>query len=241
MSWQERTIRLVGEEGLALLKSKHVLICGVGGVGGFAAEFLCRSGIGKLTLVDFDVVNDTNKNRQIVALDSTIGQKKIDIIKTRLLDINSEVQLVMHDTFLRDEKTDELLASDTFDYVIDAIDTLSPKVNLLKKAKRMGLKVVSSMGAGGKYDPTKIQVKDIEKTFNCTLAQAVRKRLKKEKIYRGIKAVFSPELVDKNLVEVTDGENNKKSIVGTMSYMPAAFGGVCSSVVLQDLLKENNS
>ncbi|MEG1616036.1 MAG: tRNA threonylcarbamoyladenosine dehydratase [Bacteroidales bacterium] len=234
-NWLERTILLMGEEKLERLKKAHVLVVGVGGVGAYAAEMICRAGVGKMTIIDGDVVNASNINRQLVARHSTIGEKKVDILSKRLLDINPNLELVAKYEFIHDELTEELLDSDTFDFIVDAIDTLSPKVNLIASAMRRKIKIVSSMGAGARIDPTRIQFADISATRECTLAKAVRKRLAKIGIRKGLPTVFSTEAPNRSAVLLTETERNKKSTVGTISYMPAIFGCFLASHVIRKL------
>lgn len=235
MNWLERTELLLGAEKLEKLKNANVLIVGLGGVGAYAAEMICRAGVGKMTIVDGDVVEDSNRNRQLPALKSTTGQPKAEILADRFRDINPDIELNVVNDFIRDDKTVELLESQSFDYVIDAIDTLSPKVFLISHCILRGMNVVSSLGAGGKLDPSKVQVADISKSYNCKLGRMLRKRLSKMGIKKGIKVVFSPEEVQENAVRPEDGQN-KKSTVGTISYMPSVFGCFVASVVIKDLL-----
>lgn len=235
-NWQERTALLIGAEGLSKLQKAHILVAGLGGVGGYAAEMLCRAGIGKLTIVDSDTVQPSNRNRQLIALTSTDAMRKTDVFKHRLLDINPELDLVTKSDYMLDNTIDELL-DDRYDYIVDAIDTLTPKVQLLYKAKLKEFPVVSSMGSGGRFDPGMIQVADISESHHCKFAFAVRKGLRKYNVHKGIKVVFSPEKVNKSAVIETSGEQNKKSIVGTISYMPPLFGCFCASVVIRDLLE----
>ncbi|QGY47357.1 tRNA threonylcarbamoyladenosine dehydratase [Maribellus comscasis] len=236
MDWLERTELLFGKEKLHVLKNSNVLVVGLGGVGAYAAEELCRAGIGKMTIVDGDVVEASNRNRQLPALISTTGLPKAEILAERFRDINPDIKLKVVNDFIREEKTTELLKSESFDYVVDAIDTLSPKVFLIYNAIQLGLNVVSSMGAGGKTDPQKVQVADISKSYNCKLARMLRKRLSKLGIKKGVKVVFSPEDISEKAVRLEDGQN-KKSTVGTISYMPPVFGCFISSVVILDLIK----
>lgn len=235
MDWLNRTELLFGKEKLNKLKQANVLVVGLGGVGAYAAEQLCRAGIGKMTIVDGDVVDITNRNRQLPALISNTGQPKAEILAARFRDINSEIEITVVNDFISDEKTVELLKSQSFDYVVDAIDTLSPKVFLIYHAVQLGLPVVSSMGAGGKTDPEKVQIADISKSHHCTLAKVIRKRLSKIGINKGVKVVFSSEETNKNAVRAEDGIY-KKSVVGTISYMPPIFGCFISSVVIRDLV-----
>lgn len=235
MNWLERTELLLGGEKLEQLSKANVLVVGLGGVGAYAAEQLCRAGIGKMTIVDGDVVEETNRNRQLPALISTVGRPKAEILAERFTDINPAIRLNIVNDFIRDEKTIELLKSQDFDYVVDAIDTLSPKVFLVYHALQLGLNVVSSMGAGGKMDPSKIEVCDIKKSYNCKLAKMMRKRLSRLGVKKGVKVVFSSEEIDENAVRLEEGQN-KKSTVGTISYMPPVFGCFIASAVIRDLV-----
>ena len=233
--WQERTALLIGEEALEKLASSHVLVVGLGGVGAYAAEQLCRAGIGKLTIIDGDKIESTNRNRQLPALSSTTGRRKVSVMEERLKDINPAVEIIGIDEFIKDDRMKEILSS-KYDYVVDAIDTLSPKVFLVRISLENGYKVVSSMGSGGKLDPEKIKIADISKSYNCRLARAMRKRLHRMGITKGFNVVFSPEDVPDSAVLSPDEEmENQKSTVGTISYMPAIFGCVCASVVIRDL------
>ena len=232
--WLDRTNLLLGPQNLEKLKNANVLVVGLGGVGAVAAEMICRAGVGKITIADGDVVEITNRNRQLPALKSTEGRPKTEILAQRLLDINPGLELNSVFEFVRDERAVELLKSQSFDYVVDAIDTLSPKVFLIHHALELGLNLVSSMGAGGKIDPSKVAVTDISKSYNCKLARMIRKRLNKLGIKKGFKVVFSPEGVDENAIRLEEGQN-KKSSVGTISYMPAVFGCFAASVVIRDL------
>lgn len=236
-NWLERTELLLGEEKLSLLRNANVLVVGVGGVGAYAAEMIVRAGVGRMTIADADKVSESNINRQLVALHSTIGREKCDILAERLKDINPELQLSVVNRFIKDDETDALLDSDKFDYVVDAIDTLSPKLALIKGALDRGIPLVSSMGAGAKTDPTLMEIKDIAKTHHCPLAHMLRKRLHKIGIKRGFWAVFSPEPVREGAMILCE-EQNKKSNVGTISYIPAMFGIGCASVVVRDLVGE---
>lgn len=236
MGWLERTELLLGEEKLKKLKAANVLVVGLGGVGAYAAEQLCRAGVGKMTIVDGDVVEITNRNRQLPALISNLGKPKAEVLASRFRDINPEIELTVVYEYIQDEKTVELLKSQPFDYVVDAIDTLSPKVFLVYHSLQLGLKVVSSMGAGGKLNPQKVQVADISKSYNCKLAKMFRKRLSRLGVKKGVKVVFSSEEIDENAVRLEEGQN-KKSTVGTISYMPPVFGCFISSVVIRDLVE----
>ncbi len=235
--WLSRTELLIGKDNLNKLNDAHVLVVGMGGVGSFVAEFLCRSGIGEMTIVDGDVVDPTNRNRQLPALSSNHGQSKADIMGARLMDINPELKLHIIKEFIQPEMVGALL-HDKLDYVVDAIDSITPKITFIKAAYSRGMRLVSSMGAGAKMDPTQLKVTDISKTYMCPFAQQIRKNLKGAGIYKGIKVVFSPEEPVKESLMLTDGSNFKKSAYGTMSYLPATFGAVLASVVIRDLMGE---
>jgi len=236
-SWLSRTELLVGKAKLELLMNAHVMVVGMGGVGSYAAEFLCRSGIGKMTIVDGDVVDPTNRNRQLPALATNHGQSKVLLMQERLLAINPQLNVNAVREFIMPEKVEDLLMSEP-DYVVDAIDSITPKLTFITAAFRKKLRIVSSMGAGAKLDPTKLQVTDISKTYNCPFAQQIRKKLKDAGIRSGIKVVFSPEEPVKDSLMLTDGSNFKKSFYGTISYLPATFGAVAASVVIRDLMEK---
>jgi tRNA A37 threonylcarbamoyladenosine dehydratase len=235
-NWLIRTELLLGKEKLEILKKAHILVVGLGGVGAYTAEQLCRAGIGKMTIVDGDVINSSNRNRQLAALSSLEGKHKAVIMANRLLDINPHLQLETITEYIKDERLTEIIHSHNFDYVVDAIDTLSPKVMLMYHCVQLGIPIISSMGSGGKLDPTQITVADIDESHTCRLAYYIRKQLHTMGVWKGIKVVFSPELVDRSSVVLQEGESNKKSNVGTISYMPAMFGCFCASVVVRDLL-----
>lgn len=234
--WLDRTRMLLGEEGLERLSKAHVLVVGLGGVGAYAAEMICRAGIGELTIVDGDVVHPTNRNRQLSALISTEGMPKAAVIASRLLDINPDLKLNVIAEYIKDDRMIDIL-NHPYDYVVDAIDTLAPKVFLIFHSLQKNLRVVSSMGAGGKFDPSAIKIADISKSYNCTLARMLRKRLHKLGVHKGFKVVFSSEFHDKTKVCITEGEANKKTTVGTISYFPAIFGCFAASVVIRELLE----
>lgn len=235
-NWLERTELLLGAEKVSQLKSKNVLVVGLGGVGAYAAEMICRAGIGKMTIVDGDTVNLTNINRQLPALKSTCNKAKADLMAERLKDINPDLNLKVINAFVKDDYMKEILGED-FDYVVDAIDTLSPKVFLIYHSLQRGLKIVSSMGAGGKIDPSKVEIARLDKSYNCNLARVIRKRLRKLDVKGKFPVVFSSELVNPDAVEIEESQN-KKSNVGTISYMPALFGLHCASKVIRDLCEE---
>ena len=236
-NWLERTELLLGEEKLAALRSANVLVVGLGGVGAYAAEMIARTGVGRMTIADADTVNPSNINRQLVALHSTVGKPKAEVLAARLRDINPELELTVVNEYIRDERTYELLDSARFDYVVDAIDTLSPKLALIVAALERGYPLVSSMGAGAKTDPTRMEIADISKTHHCPLAHMLRKRLHKAGIRRGFRAVFSAEPIREGAMIICE-EQNKKSNVGTISYIPAMFGIGCASVVIRDIIGE---
>jgi tRNA A37 threonylcarbamoyladenosine dehydratase len=233
-NWLSRTELLMGSDRLEKLKTSNVLIVGLGGVGACAAEMICRAGVGKMTIVDGDTIHTTNRNRQLPALGSTEGKAKTIVMAERLKDINPGLDLTVITEYIRDERMTEILDLG-FSYTVDAIDTLSPKVFLIYNAVMKKIPIVSSMGSGGKFDPAKLSISDISETTNCTLARILRKRLHKLGIRNGVTAVYSSEVVDKKRVVPVTGEKNKASIVGTISYMPAAFGIACASVVIRDL------
>jgi tRNA threonylcarbamoyladenosine dehydratase len=236
LSWLGRTTLLVGKPAVEKLAQSHVMVVGLGGVGSYAAEFIARSGVGKMTIIDGDVVDPTNRNRQLPALATNHGQSKALIMAERLQAINPELELQVIQSFINPEMVEALLATRP-DYIIDAIDSITPKLTFISMAYKKRLRMVCSMGAGAKLDPTKLQVVDISKTWNCPFAQQVRKTLKsKHKIYKGIKVVFSPEDPIKESLMLTDGTNFKKSAYGTISYLPAVFGAVCASVVIRKLI-----
>ncbi len=234
--WQERAELLFKKEGLENLKNSNVLVVGVGGVGSFAAEFLVRAGVGNLTIVDGDVVDITNINRQLPALHSTVGMTKIDVVGDRLLDINPELNLTKVQEFLSPERAFEIV-DEKYDYVLDCIDSVTPKLNLIIGAKRKRVKIISSMGAGGKMEAAKVKVADITNTVNCMFAKTIRRRLKEHKIDK-LKVVFSSEIQDESSLKMTDGSNYKKSFYGTNSYMPGLFGLYMAETVIRYLLKK---
>lgn len=223
MNWLERTELLLGTEKINRLKNKHVLIVGMGGVGSFAAEFVARSGVGKMTIVDGDTIDVTNINRQLPALHSTVGKSKVEWMKERILDINPEIKIKAIEQFLSPQEAYDIVSED-IDCVIDCIDSISPKVNLLLSAKHKKIKCVSSMGAGGKIKGEMVKVVDIHRVNNCTMGRVVRKELRKRGVNKGIRAVFSNEPQNPDSVQLTDGSGFKKSFYGTISYMPALFG-----------------
>ena len=235
MEWLERTKLLLGLEDLLKLSKCHVLVVGLGGVGAYAAEQICRAGVGEMTIVDGDFIQHTNRNRQLPALKSTVGEAKVQVMGERLLDINPNLKLHVIQEYIRDQRMVEIL-DNGYDYVVDAIDTLSPKIYLIYHTLRKGLKLVSSMGSGGKLDPSKVEVADFSKTRICPLARILRKRLGRFDIREGFKVVFSTEEVPEHAMVLCEDEPNKKSTLGTISYMPPIFGCLMASVVVRDLI-----
>ncbi len=236
-NWLERTNLLIKQHGIQKLQNAHILVVGLGGVGAFACEFLARAGVGKLTIVDGDNVDLTNKNRQLVALDSTIGKPKAQIMAQRIQDINPKIELRVITKFLEPNDAYDLISKE-YDYVADCIDSISPKLNLIKACRDKKVKLISSMGAGGVLDPSLVKVGNIDKTRDCPLARHIRKRMKQENICFKFKAVFSLELPDKDSVQHTDGTNYKRSYYGTMSYMPAVFGIHIAATIIKNLLNK---
>ena len=235
--WQERAELLFKKEGLSNLKNAKVLVVGLGGVGSFAAEFLARAGVGTMTIVDGDVVDITNINRQLPALHSTVGMPKVHVVGDRLMDINPELNLIRVEEFLSPERAFEIVSPD-FDYVLDCIDSVTPKLNLIIACKRQRVKVISSMGAGGKMEAAKVKVSCISSSTNCLLAKTIRKRLKEHKIDK-LKVVYSSEIQDASSLKMTDGTNYKRSFYGTNSYMPCLFGLYVAETVIRHLLKKD--
>lgn len=233
--WKQRTRLLLGEEKMERLQQAHVMVVGLGGVGAYAAEMICRAGVGRMTIVDADTVQPTNINRQLPALHSTMGREKAEVLAARFKDINPDIQLTVLPVFLKDDNIPELLDAARYDFVVDAIDTLAPKCYLIAEALKRHIKIVSSMGAGAKSDITQIRFADIWDTYHCGLSKAVRKRLQKLGIKRKLPVVFSTEQADPKAVLLTEDEQNKKSTCGTVSYMPAVFGCYLAEYVIKRL------
>jgi tRNA A37 threonylcarbamoyladenosine dehydratase len=234
-NWLNRTELLIGKENLEILMGSHILVAGLGGVGGYAAEQLCRAGIGEMTLIDGDVISFSNRNRQVIALVSNVGQQKALVMADRLKDINPDIRLHVVTEYLKEDQFAGILKQ-PFDFVVDAIDTLTPKVNLLAESVKNGHKIVSSMGSGGRLNPEKVEIADISGSHHCKFAHMVRKYLHRLGVYKGITVVYSPEPVSRHAVKITVGEENKRSLVGTISYMPPVFGCYCTSVVVRKLI-----
>ena len=233
--WQQRTELLLGEDKMLRLRNSHVLVVGLGGVGAYAAEMICRAGVGRMTIVDADTVQITNLNRQLPAMHSTLGMFKADVLEARFKDINPDLELKVLPVFLKDENIPDLLDADEYDFIVDAIDTLSPKCYLIYHALQRRIKIVSSMGAGAKSDITQVRFADLWDTYHCGLSKAVRKRLQKMRVKRKVPVVFSTEQADPKAVLLTDDEMNKKSTCGTVSYMPAVFGCYLAEYVIKRL------
>ena len=238
LSWLSRTSLLIGENALFSLTQKHVLIVGMGGVGSFAAEFIARSGVGEMTIIDGDVVDPTNRNRQLPALSTNHGVAKVEIMADRIRAINPEIKLHTICEFVNPERVASFFTVQP-DFIIDAIDSITPKITFIRSAFERKIPLVSSMGAGAKVDPTRLRVADISETYQCPFAQQIRKNLRNHGIYKGVKVVFSDELPIKESLMLTDGKNFKKSAYGTISYMPATFGAVTASVAIRELMKSN--
>lgn len=238
LKWLERTELLIGTAELERLVQTRVLIVGMGGVGSYAAEFICRAGVGSMTIVDGDVIDVTNKNRQLPALSSTVGKGKAALMAERLLDINPDLKLNVIDKFQKPDDTDLLVKKGNFDYVMDCIDSISPKLFLIQAALNHGVPIISSMGAGGKTDPWKMKVGDISKTTVCPFARNLRKRLRKMGIRKGVKTVYSTAPVVDESLKLTDGSNYKKSFYGTISFIPPLFGLLMAAEVINHLRKQ---
>ncbi len=223
--WLERSELLIGKDAINELQKAHVLIVGLGGVGSYAAEFIARAGVGKITLIDGDKFDITNKNRQLTALNSTIDKNKAVVLGERLLDINEKLDLNVIEEFVIPERVWKILDEFKPDYVMDCIDSVSPKIEWIVACTSKKIKIISHMGAGGKIDPARIEVKNLHQTYNCQLAKHVKKRLKIKNVEgKSVRAVFSTELQKKDSLKMTDGSNFKRSFYGTVSYMPALFG-----------------
>lgn len=236
--WQERTVQLLGQERFSRLQRARVLVVGMGGVGSMAAEMICRSGVGRMTIIDADTIQPSNVNRQIPATHATLGEDKVQVMGERLRQINPELDLTVLNEFIKEERIPQILEDD-FDYVVDAIDTLSPKIYLIYHSLNRGLRLASSMGSGGKLDPSQIHEADFGETYNCRLAYILRKKLRKMDVHGGFRVVFSTEQVPKEMIIPVEGEPNKKSTVGTISYIPAIFGCTLASIVIRDLTAQN--
>lgn len=225
----ERSILLLGEEKFKKLNSSHVLVVGAGGVGGFVIESLVRTGIGSLTIVDFDTIDITNINRQVVATHATIGRVKAEAIKERALDINPEVNINIHAEKVTKENVEEFFDGVEYDYVVDCIDMITSKLAIIETAKKRGLEVISSMGAGNKLNPVMFEVADISKTSVCPMARVIRRELKKRRIKK-VKVVYSKEEPKK---EREDG--SAPTVVGSISFVPSVAGLIIAGEVVKDI------
>lgn len=238
--WLERTELLIGEQKIEQLKNAHVLIVGLGGIGSFAGEFIARAGVGTITLIDGDKFDITNKNRQLTALTSTIDRNKAVVLAERINEINPDAIINVIEEFVVPERVWELLNTYQPDYVMDCIDSVTPKLEWLVACISKKIKIISHMGAGGKLDPSKVKVETLDKTHNCKLAHHIKKRLKRKGItgFRRIKAVYSSEIQLKDSLKLTDGTNFKRSFYGTISYMPGLFGLYGAAEVIKHLTKD---
>ena len=237
-NWTNRTELLLGTDKMLRLHKAHVLVVGVGGVGAYAAEMLCRAGVGKITLIDADIVQPTNINRQLPATHSTLGRTKVEVLAERFHDINPEIQVNALPIYIKEEDVNNVLdavGNDQYNFIVDAIDTIAPKCALIIEALRRRIPIVSSMGAGAKDDITQIRFADIWDTYHCGLAKAVRTRLKKAGIRQSLPVVFSTEQANRNAIITIEGEQNKKSTTGTISYMPAVFGCYLAEYIIRKL------
>jgi tRNA A37 threonylcarbamoyladenosine dehydratase len=235
MSFLERSLLLIKDDGIQKLAKSHVLIVGVGGVGSYAAEAICRAGVGKITLIDGDVVQKSNINRQLPALHSTIDEAKVEIMRKRLLDINPNAEIQVLQQFIMPEAVEQVVTKDV-DFVLDCIDSITPKITLIIHCKKNKIPFISSMGAGGKMDPSRIKIADINDTRDCYFSRDIRKRLRKEKFSYGVKVVYSDEPVSKTTMALSPDTMFKKSFYGTISYMPAMFGMTMASFVIRKII-----
>lgn len=232
--WLERSELLMGKEAIDKLKKSHVLIVGLGGVGSFSAEFIARAGVGKMTIIDGDVFDISNKNRQLMAMDSTIGKNKAIVLGEKLKDINSELELNIIDEFVIPERVWEILKEFKPDYVMDCIDSVSPKIEWIVASIRLKIKIITHLGAGGKMDPSAVKVARLKNTYNCKLAAQIKSRLKTRGVdTKRVRAIFSSELQLKDSLQMTDGSNYKKSFYGTSPYIPALFGLMGAAEVIK--------
>lgn len=237
-----RTELLVGQQGMQKLAQTSVAVIGLGGVGSYSAEALARSGIGKLILIDFDVIEPTNINRQILALQSNIGKPKVELMQQRILDINPKAEVIIYQEVLDENKQDSLLAG--AEYCVDAIDSLSAKISLLEFLLKNERKFISVMGAGNRLDPSQIHISTIDKSYNCPLARRVRKLLSKKGIKGSFPCVYSSELPLKIAEdnEVTEAEDllqaKQRRVIGSISYLPSIMGLMAASYVIRDVLKD---
>lgn len=230
--FKERTEIVIGNDGIEKLEKASVIVFGLGGVGSFVAESLARAGIGNLTIVDFDIVDETNINRQLPALYSNIGRFKVDVMEERIKDINPSINLKSH-RCLYDESTSETLLSGNYDYVVDAIDMMKSKIHLIESCYNKGMNIISSMGMGNKLDPTMIEIQDLYKTEMCPLAKVLRRELKKRGVKK-LKVVYSKEKPRETGVTYEDGR--MKRVNGSMSFVPSSAGLVITSYIVRDII-----
>jgi tRNA A37 threonylcarbamoyladenosine dehydratase len=237
--WLERTELLIGNTAIEKLKKSHVMVFGLGGIGSYACEFIVRAGIGKITIIDGDIFDITNINRQLTALNSTIGKNKAVVLAKRLRDINPEIVINVIQEFVLPERIWKILEEFNPDYVMDCIDSVTPKLELIIASLRLKIKIITHLGAGGKLDVSSVKVYKLNNNYNCKLAAHLKKRLKKQNIdYKKVRAVFSSELQRKESLKLTDGSNFKKSYYGTSSYLPALFGLIGAAEVIKYLSKK---
>lgn len=235
--WLERTELLIGKKDIETLRGKNILVVGLGGVGSYAAEFIARTGVGKMTIVDGDTVDITNVNRQLPALQTTVNQPKVALMEERIRGINPEIQLQCLQEFLMPERMHELVSNGGFDFVLDCIDSVTPKLNLIMACLNNNTPIISSMGAGGKLDPAKVKIADISKSHTDPFAHQVRRQLKRRGVKpKGFMVVFSEETNVEDSLRMTDGTNFKKSFYGTISYIPALFGLNMAGYVIRKLI-----
>jgi tRNA A37 threonylcarbamoyladenosine dehydratase len=235
--WISRTALLLGEDTCKMLADKHVMIVGVGGVGAYAAEMVARAGVGTLTVIDADTVKASNINRQLLALSDTIGQEKATLMQERLLRICPTLQVHALSLFIDPDNIPAVMTQYQPDFVIDAIDSIAPKIALITYCIQRGVRIISSMGAGGRIDPTALRYADISQTSYCSLARTVRSRLKANGIYKGLPVVYSIEPANKEAVIKVDDERNKCTTLGTISYLPALFGCYLASYCIKKLIE----
>lgn len=229
-----RTEFIIGEDGLNILKASRVAVFGIGGVGGYAVEALVRSGIGAVDIIDNDTVSVTNLNRQIYALNSTIGKSKVEVAKERILDINPNVVVNAYNVFYTKE-TSAQFDFNNYDYIVDAIDTVSGKLELIEQAKKYDTPIICSMGAGNKLHPELFEIADISKTSVCPLARVIRTELKKRKI-KDVKVVYSKEPpIQPNVIETKTGAKNHR-IPGSLAFVPSVAGLIIAGEVVRDLV-----
>lgn len=226
-----RTSLLIGEDAVERLKNSRVIVFGVGGVGGFVIEALARAGVGSISMVDHDTVSLSNINRQIVADHTTVGRLKVDVMKERINRINPECKVMVHDCFYLPENADEFDFTQ-YDYIVDAVDTVTAKIEIIMQAKSCGTKIISSMGTGNKLDPTKFEVTDIFKTSVCPLAKVMRRELKKRGV-KSLKVLYSTEMPHKQTI-IAEGE--KRPVPGSISFVPSAAGLIIAGEVIKELM-----